>query len=93
MDYFFAAKAASKATLEAAKSCDLIIFNASGAPHSRFIPLSSHSMESGPAVPKSVQGADQAIPFNIPMPGRNKVPAAAKITEIEVTSKDAVSYH
>ena len=42
------ANAASNATAEGVKSCPRIMSRASGAPNSRSIPLSSHSMESGP---------------------------------------------
>jgi hypothetical protein len=48
LPYFLASNAASKATFEGEKSCLRIIARASGAPHSRSMPLSSHSMESGP---------------------------------------------
>jgi hypothetical protein len=48
IDHALDEKAASKATEEAAKSFSRMVARDSGAPHSRSMPLSSHSMDRGP---------------------------------------------
>ena len=65
--------------------------SASGAPWSRFMPLSSHSTDSGPCVADVVQRAEDALEGHAAAPRRDEVPAAAVVAEGQVRGQDAVA--
>ena len=80
----YSENAESKARPDDLKSTRLVNSQASLAPCSRSMPLSSHSIESGTVVTVVVQLADDLLEIDAAMAERAEVPAAALFPEVEV---------
>ena len=80
--------AASNAISDGEKSVRRTNASASGAPQSRSMPLSSHSIESGPCVADPVQRAEELLEVDVAVAGRDEVPAARLVAEVQVRGED-----